>query len=738
MSLDMTFRQKLIRVGCSAAICGLSFSFIIGEIVDREAKLLRSWEADPALIPQSYLPLNPMAKAVDQWDSVVWREQLVASNSLITHPVPVNVSLETTKVATRSALLPAPNIGKVSGKVAVAPLASSKLSAQLEVSEAVRVVSAAPALRAEAELKRSEVEVILASIHSATRKLSQKGGLQQPAESSPEVSKSLATKVATHKPELGRAGNGLLASSRQVQAESTVATIVAPWVLNGKILATTSQAPEPGHYEIGLYSKIDPDGHPVGFPLPQQILPAGQMNFRLEVPAKIEKGYLFAEFISAKTGKRTLVMPPVNPWTRDMHQVAELYFRAEDRITSVVASGFAKEAAKEQWKIRGSVVTMFAGAGRIPQSDVVVKLRGRKESARTDQSGAFSLDLPKIKGTVFIEVLKAGYHPLIITVDSENTAPLQIEIASRHAIEQLSQRLGSNQSSSKGIFIGRAETHDGTGLRGMTAQLSLKADGPFYFDEEGVATRDLRQTSSNGRFMFLNVEAGTGFLEASLNGESITPLQVSTVEGGEMIQKDLVPVAGSLRGRAFNPVSEKGKMSQIAGARVRIDGASDWVTTDSFGAFSIGPLKWFKGERITLELTAEKFNNHRYQLSPDALTGAMNLFAFPAQYVSRLAHSMDVDLDPVAGVIIGKVNGPSVRVDALADHSTMNSARDFYFDANGRLRGSHEMTDPRFGTYVIFNVPKGRTLVHGNDANGQLRYSDGIVSGSASINVMME
>jgi len=56
----------------------------------------------------------------------------------------------------------------------------------------------------------------------------------------------------------------------------------------------------------------------------------------------------------------------------------------------------------------------------------------------------------------------------------------------------------------------------------------------------------------------------------------------------------------------------------------------------------------------------------------------------------------------------------------------------------GRLRGSHEMTDPRFGTYLIFNVPKGRTILQGNDSAGVMRYSQALYSNPSSINIDME
>ena len=142
--------------------------------------------------------------------------------------------------------------------------------------------------------------------------------------------------------------------------------------------------------------------------------------------------------------------------------------------------------------------------------------------------------------------------------------------------------------------------------------------------------------------------------------------------------------------------------------------------------------------QIALEVSAEKFNNHLYLVKAEGDAPAFNLFAFPASYIAHLARSMDVEVDPDAGIVIGKVNGPSLRIDALADQALVNNAKDFYFDAKGRLRGSHEMTDPRFGTYIIFNVPKGRALLQGNDSAGVLRYSDAIYASPSSVNVEME
>lgn len=706
MSFDLTFRQKLIRIACSASVCGLSFSFVIGEVVDREAKQLRSWAVDPALIPVNYLPTQPVLAAMSRFDNPAWRENLVAVNNLAPAPSPIALSPEPTLAA-------ADAVKTKSASVAKAPQASS--------------------VYIEPSLPMAEVEKLLYSIHSATTKLMATPAMAgTPAEISAPVKPKLMEPVAPLAQRTPTSPAPKPALRQEIGSTGV-------WFLNGRILSTTSHDTEAGHYEVGFYSKIDSEERPVGPPSPKQILPEGQTSFRLEIPAHVERGYLFAEFVSAKTGKPTLIMPSVNPWVRGNREVAELFFRTEDKVSTIAAARVAPEVSRNAWRVQGTVTTMFVkGSAKIPQADVVVKVRGRKEAARTDRNGAFSIELPRMKGTLFLEVLKMGYQPSIITVNADETRPLKIEIASRHAIEQISQRLGTSQGNTRGIFVGQVVNPDGSGVRGMTAQLSIKADGPFYFDENGVTNRDLKATSGNGGFLFLNVESGTGFLETSVNSEGVAPLQVSTVDGGELIQKTLVLNSGNLGGRIFNPVEAGGKPMPVSGARVRIDGASEWVTTDAFGAFSIGPFKWFKGEKITLEVSAEKYNNHRYVVSADGPSRPLNLFAFPAAYVNRLARSMDIDLDPYAGLIIGKVSGPGMRMDALADHSLTNNAKDYYFDARGRLRGSHAMTDPKFGTYIVFNVPKGRTLLQGNDATGTLRYSEAVVATPSSINIQME
>jgi hypothetical protein len=420
----MTFRQKFIRVASSAAICGLSVSFLIGESVDSKATQLRSWVVAPKLIPENYLPLRPLVSAIDKLDTAAWKDQLVATNSLSNFSSIASLS-PSISPATSPTIYMEPAIVSVAASSVKTPTFARHIAAPAPTPESADETT---------ELETAQVETILASIHSAEVKLAG-GTLQRVVTSAPapSVVQSSVTKgfrgitiaALDSAPQFKPAPSlhpaqlpTKIASAEMVAAHSQFRSFTVPhgaaWNVQGKIWGANSRNLEGGHFEVGLFTKIDPDGRPVGFQVSQQILPAGQTNFRLEVPARIERGYLFADFVTAKTGKHTLIAPSVNPWEKGSQRVAELYYKTDDTIATTSAAPTLRDIARDTWKIQGTVTTMFSTQGTIPQGDVIVKVRGRKESARSDSRGNFSLELPRLKGTVYLEVLKGGYHPSIV------------------------------------------------------------------------------------------------------------------------------------------------------------------------------------------------------------------------------------------------------------------------------------------------------------------------------------
>ena len=772
----MTFRQKVIRISASAAICGLSISFTLGEMIDQKATMLTAWKNDAHFFPASYSPLKPLFASKKLLSSEGWKQSLIALNSANTE------SVVTDKLAFKLAapkLSPiykegaALEIGVIRTKV---PMAAAKPSVlESNSADTAKTSTTLKEVREEVAARR-EVDKVMLSIHDATASLQPSPNIKISVPYSEVIiGEAPVKKSANEEVIMGETTAIPLApfasvKKAQVTASYDVpmppnapATPVAPpsrnpktppemmlmnapkdsakneevWQIQGKILFSKQDSIPPGHFEVGIYSKIDSEGLPIGAPLIQQMLPTGKVDFRLSVPKKMDRTFLFGEFVADKGGKRTLISPPLNPIEKGSKNIhfAELNFRATDSIATIASASMQTEISSNTWRVRGKVTTMFVktGSPAISQEDVVVKLRGRKESARTDKNGEFSLELPKLKGEVALEFLKAGYHPSIHWVKYPNKSDLRVDLASRDAVEKIARNFNSHQITSKGVFIGKSAP-------GLAVQMSLKAEGPFYFGENGFPDSKLKATSSDGRFIFFNIEPGIGFLEATIAGENIAPISISVVEGGQLIFKNLNVIQGKIKGRAFNPVATNNGMLPINGARLRIEGASEWSNTDSYGAFVLGPMKFFQSERVAIELTAEKFLNHRYVISSNYIEekNELNLFAFSSSYVNKLGNSMDVMQDSYAGIILGKVSNLSVRIDAMAEHSVANGSKDFYFDAKGRLQGAHAMTDPRYGTFMIFNVPKGNTLLHGNNSMGQLQFYDSVASYPATISVVME
>lgn len=759
LGIDETSLHKMVRVISSAAICGMSFSFIIGEAVDYRAKDIHNWKQESRLIPAAYLPLNPITALAQNISFSQIGNAVLAANTKAelggtqNFRLAANLSFPKQNLARPplpaplpEAPIPAPVV--LANNIQEAPLVSKAAApilaeSELEPEEAPAEVTGAEA-PAPQELSAilSQVELFNFGLNKEKKKSSLTRGAalvstnfhkkENPSPAAPPV-RTPEIKTTEH------------LSDQTIIGESPAVSVAAnlnneEWLLRGRIVGA-GEASLGGHFEIGLFAKVDQDGLPVGYPLVQQILKAGTKDFALRVPAGVVRGYLYGEFVESKQGKRSWIAPLINPVQRGDRSLAELPFDLKDAVISVASSASrgGADSGKEKIVLRGRVNTMFASAqSPIPQEDVVVKLRGRKESTRTNGKGEFSLTLPKFKGAIQLEFLKAGYHPRVSTVTENHSTEIAVDIASRQAVERLAIRMGIRQLSAKGVIWGRLLDERGKPLPDATVKLNGKADGPYYFAEDGNISADRKQSSRDGRFVFFNLESGVHLVESSIRGETIAPFMLSSVEGGEFIYRDLQVQSGSLSGRLFNPLGKNGSLVPLPGARVRVEGESDFVATDAAGNFSFGAIKWMRGEKISLDVSLEKFNNHRYLLTPTKDSIRLDLYALPAIYLGRLAQSMDLDLDRSSGIVLGKVNEMRVRVDALAEHSQINPAKDFYFDARGKLKGSHSSTDPKFGTYVIFNVPKGNVILHGQDGSGALKYGGNVVSSPTAVSVVID
>jgi hypothetical protein len=540
--------------------------------------------------------------------------------------------------------------------------------------------------------------------------------------------------------------------------------------LVGEVMATQTYFGK-GHFEVGVYEKVDDQGNPLGFPSAQDILKKSVKKFSLHLkePMQGKELFLFARYLyrdQSGEKKEEWFAYPANP-IRTKTDIAknlkipvstelaasEMAERATDEV-KVVASGVNHagvmiRSLEDDAKIVGTVRAMFAAKGQVlPLDGVQVRIRGSKLLASTDIRGNFDLGLRGISGKVVLEFSKPGFIPMMRVVKIyKGKVSLDIEMAGREAIEKMAISLGLRQLTYKSVFIAKI-THDGVALPGMSSQLSLKADGPYYFTPEGHPSsgKNLNSTTLDGRLIYFNVDPGVGYLDSTMvNGEHIAPIIVSTIESGDLVYKDLESVDGQIGGRVFDPVEAPGNaLVPIKNTRVRVQGSGEWSTTDTYGSFELPALRFYKNEELLLELENDKYYNHRYFVDLEFSKAKnnridLNLYSFPKTYINSLAKMTDNTLDPYTGIIMGHVNLPKkIRIDALSDHSVSNSSRDYYFDSAKSLLPPHSGTNERFGTYMIFNVPAGRAILQGTEMNGKYRYFDAAYVGPSTVSVMTE
>src|SRR5690606_18414083 len=160
-----------------------------------------------------------------------------------------------------------------------------------------------------------------------------------------------------------------------------------------------------------------------------------------------------------------------------------------------------------------------------PVSGAIVRVRGGTPHAVSNNSGEFTLSLPEFTGEIILEVLRRDYVPTIFSVKrSKLKNHVSVELLNRELLDRMSTSLGIRQARTKSVFLGRISNG-----AGVSIAITNKADGPYYFNERGqpVSADQLKTTAENGRFVFFNVDAGVGYVDLQIKGETVAPMMIA-------------------------------------------------------------------------------------------------------------------------------------------------------------------------------------------------------------------
>lgn len=171
-----------------------------------------------------------------------------------------------------------------------------------------------------------------------------------------------------------------------------------------------------------------------------------------------------------------------------------------------------------------------------PLSAAQVKLVGTDTVAVADSRGVVRIaDLPaSSRYLVSIEDPYGRVRPAVAEIvtpaaSSDATMTRRVRMLRQLAFDTYGDVLRMPQESLAASVCGHAVAVDGkTPVSGITVSIDSKASSPMYFNDLGLLEPTRRETSSNGRFCFFNVEAG--------------PAAITFARGGDVVKTTMVPL----------------------------------------------------------------------------------------------------------------------------------------------------------------------------------------------------
>ena len=281
-----------------------------------------------------------------------------------------------------------------------------------------------------------------------------------------------------------------------------------------------------------------------------------------------------------------------------------------------------------------------------------------------------------------------------------------------------------------GIVFGEVRDAAGAPIAGATVSITPDEGGHlFYFDDAGQPSLALTETSSSGRFIFLdvqpnNVAVNAAFLSEGPNGERLGGGPAGTLLGrayGRVVKSlvtgFLLDPVETIGGGA---VSESG--AAVGGALINWDFDTDFAAfADGAGRFTIAGLA--PGLDYTLHGSATGFRPAlTYRRSRKETADPSNI---PVEFVSEGAYatwgtSFAPPQNPSLGMIVGRVldsdgsplAGATVTVDP-------DVGQVHYFDAAGQPSAALVQTTAS-GLFIVLNVPIGNVTLTTVGPGGQI------------------
>lgn len=331
---------------------------------------------------------------------------------------------------------------------------------------------------------------------------------------------------------------------------------------------------------------------------------------------------------------------------------------------------------------------------------------------------AGSQDRIKITGGGFADYIGrtfyAGLGPIL---DQEY---LNVELASLADWEDALDSDGTIDEE-LGVVFGEVRDASGAPVAGATVTITPDEGGHlFYFDDAGEPSLTLTETSSSGRFVFLDVPPGTIAVNAALLSGGPQGEPLGGGPAGTLLARAYGRVVKSVvTGLLLDPVETIGGAAvsetgaPVAGALIEWDFDTDFAAfANGAGQFTIAGLA--PGLEYTLRGSATGFRpaltyRRSRKETADPANIAMNLVSEGAY--ATWGTSFTPPQNPSLGMIVGRVldsDGSPLAGAVVTLEPEVGQVH--YFDAAGQPSASLVQTTAS-GMFIVLNVPLGNVTL---------------------------
>lgn len=290
--------------------------------------------------------------------------------------------------------------------------------------------------------------------------------------------------------------------------------------------------------------------------------------------------------------------------------------------------------------------------------------------------------------------------------------------------EMVSDQRQQDLNDPNGTLIWGQSKVDGAPLAGVSVEIESMPDvAPVYFNEFFLPDPNLKATSTNGLFAFLQIEPGFHALMARRGNRYFSHDNV-------IVERGVVSVAeikNSTKSKIAKIRVFHGFTRERQDARLELQSSENEIET-RFGEAEV-TLPNFHRMSLLAAHGDQHYANAVYQY--DDASDFVDVPLVPESWILEVRAHLKINDVSNTGAIVGFVSDQNFEVySALEDKNQVR----VYFDSQGQLvQGNHGLAG---GGFIIFNVPFGTNEVIIYGKNDEKLYSQVIPVDRGSLNVL--